>query len=284
MKVKLIDKIATLGNYAFFCSMSNLKVSLVQTTLHWEDKALNLSMLADKISSVKEGTHLVILPEMFSTGFSMSPELLAENMEGATIAWMKENARKNKVIITGSMIAEQEGNFYNRLVWMLPNGQYGIYDKRHLFAFAEEDKHYTSGSKRLVASVNGWKINLLVCYDLRFPVWARQQFDENGNFEYDVLIYVANWPERRNTAWKSLLQARAIENQCYVIGVNRVGKDGNDIYYSGDSMVIDPLGEIIYQKAHEEDVATLTLDKEHLETIRNRFPFWRDADNFDILL
>jgi predicted amidohydrolase len=221
---------------------------------------------------------------MFSTGFSMSPELLAENMEGATIAWMKENARKNKVIITGSMIAEQEGNFYNRLVWMLPSGQYGIYDKRHLFAFAEEDKHYTNGSKRLVASVNGWKIHLLVCYDLRFPVWARQQFDDNGNFEYDVLIYVANWPERRNTAWKNLLQARAIENQCYVIGVNRVGKDGNDIYYSGDSMVIDPLGEIIYQKAHEEDVATLTLDKEHLETIRNRFPFWRDADKFDILL
>src|SRR6476620_3392533 len=140
MKVKLIDKIATLGNYAFFCSMSNLKVSLVQTTLHWENKALNLSMLADKIASVKEGTHLVILPEMFSTGFSMSSELMAENMEGATIAWMKENARENKVIITGSMIAEQEGNFYNRLVWMLPNGQYGIYDKRHLFAFAEEDK------------------------------------------------------------------------------------------------------------------------------------------------
>jgi omega-amidase len=136
----------------------------------------------------------------------------------------------------------------------------------------------------LVASVNGWRIHLLVCYDLRFPVWARQQFDEGGNFEYDVLIYVANWPERRNTAWKSLLQARAIENQCYVIGVNRVGKDGNDIYYSGDSMVIDPLGEIMYQKAHEEDVATLTLDKEHLENTRKRFPFWRDADSFDILL
>jgi predicted amidohydrolase len=182
------------------------------------------------------------------------------------------------------MIAEQEGNYYNRLVWMLPNGQYGTYDKRHLFAFAEEDKHYTSGTKRLIASVNGWKVHLLVCYDLRFPVWARQQFDEQGNYEYDVLVYVANWPEKRSTAWKSLLQARAIENQCYVIGVNRVGKDANDIIYSGDSMVIDPLGEILYQKANEEDVATLTLDKDHLDAVRKRFPFWRDADNFDILL
>ena len=271
-------------NNAFFCSMSNLKVTLIQSGLHWEDKAANLSMLEEKISGVKEPTHVVILPEMFSTGFSMNPGQLAENMEGNTIAWMKEISRKNKIILTGSMIAEQDGNYYNRMVWMLPNGQYGIYDKRHLFAFAGEDNHYTSGSKRLIASVNGWKVHLLVCYDLRFPVWARQQFDESGNFEYDVLVYVANWPERRNTAWKSLLQARAIENQCYVIGVNRVGKDGNDIYYSGDSMVIDPLGEIIYQKAHDEDVATLTLDREHLENIREKFPFWKDADQFDIML
>jgi predicted amidohydrolase len=214
----------------------------------------------------------------------MKPEQLAENMEGDTLAWMKQTARDNKVILTGSMIAEEEGNYYNRLIWMLPNGQFGTYDKRHLFAFAEEDKHYTSGTKRLIASVNGWKVHLLVCYDLRFPVWARQQFDEQGNYEYDVLVYVANWPEKRSTAWKSLLQARAIENQCYVVGVNRVGKDANDIIYSGDSMVIDPLGEILYQKANEEDVATLTLDKDHLDAVRKRFPFWRDADNFDILL
>jgi len=241
-------------------------------------------MLSEKIASVKASTHLVVLPEMFTTGFSMKPEQLAENMEGDTLAWMKQTARDNKVILTGSMIAEQEGNYYNRLVWMLPNGQFGTYDKRHLFAFAEEDKHYTSGTKRLIASVNGWKVHLLVCYDLRFPVWARQQFDEQGNYEYDVLVYVANWPEKRSTAWKSLLQARAIENQCYVVGVNRVGKDANDIIYSGDSMVIDPLGEILYQKANEEDVATLTLDKDHLNAVRKRFPFWRDADNFDILL
>ena len=166
---------------------------------------------------------------------------------------------------------------------MLPNGEYGQYDKRHLFAYGEEDRHYAAGDRRLIASVNGWKINLMVCYDLRFPVWARQQFDEEGQFEYDVLIYIANWPERRNTAWKSLLQARAIENQCYVIGVNRVGKDGNDIYHSGDSMVIDPLGDILYHQEHDEEVHTITLQKAHLQQVRERFPFWKDADKFKIL-
>ena len=166
---------------------------------------------------------------------------------------------------------------------MLPNGQYGYYDKRHLFAYGEEDKHYTAGTKRLIASVNGWKINLMVCYDLRFPVWARQQFDEKQNFEYDVLIYVANWPERRSSAWKSLLQARAIENQCYVIGVNRVGNDGNNIYHSGDSMVIDPIGEVLYQKSDEEDLFTIQLSEKHLKEVREKFQFWRDADSFEIL-
>jgi predicted amidohydrolase len=161
---------------------------------------------------------------------------------------------------------------------MLPNGEFGYYDKRHLFAFAEEDKFYSPGEKRLVASVKGWKINLLICYDLRFPVWARQ----SGEAEYDLLIYVANWPERRIHAWKTLLQARAIENQCYVAATNRVGDDGNDIHYSGDSMIIDPLGEILYQRSQQEDIFTFTLQKEKLEEVRNRFPFLKDADNFFI--
>jgi predicted amidohydrolase len=161
---------------------------------------------------------------------------------------------------------------------MLPNGEFGHYDKRHLFAFAEEDKFYSPGEKRLVASVKGWKINLLVCYDLRFPVWARQA----GEAEYDLLIYVANWPERRIHAWKTLLQARAIENQCYVAAVNRVGDDGNNIHYSGDSMIIDPLGEILYQRSQQEDIFTFTLQKERLEEVRNKFPFLKDADNFFI--
>ena len=173
---------------------------------------------------------------------------------------------------------------------MLPNGQYGVYDKRHRFAFAGEDEHYTAGTKRLIASVKGWKINLLICYDLRFPVWARQGSSlssrrgngEKESPEYDVLVYVANWPERRSTAWKTLLQARAIENQCYVVGVNRVGNDGNDIHHSGDSMVVDPLGEILYHKNEEEDIFTITLTKEQLHTVREKFPFWKDADEFQI--
>ena len=163
---------------------------------------------------------------------------------------------------------------------MLPNGQYGYYDKRHLFAFAGEDAKYSPGNRRLIASVNGWKLNLQVCYDLRFPVWARQQTTEQP--EYDVLVYVANWPERRNHAWKSLLMARAIENQCYVIGVNRIGNDAGDIYHSGDSMVIGPLGEILYHKAHEEEVKTHLLSKDVLKEAREKFPFWKDADRFKI--
>jgi predicted amidohydrolase len=168
---------------------------------------------------------------------------------------------------------------------MLPNGQYGIYDKRHRFGYAGEDEHYTAGSKRLIASVKGWKIHLLICYDLRFPVWARNTpvSEDNGQRpEYDVLIYVANWPDRRSIAWRTLLQARAIENQCYVIGVNRVGDDPNNIHYIGESMVIDPMGEILYCKKEEEDVFTITLDKGHLQTVREKLPFWKDADQFTI--
>ena len=205
---------------------------------------------------------------------------------------MKKIASEKKIILTGSIIVEENENYFNRLIWMLPNGKYGYYDKRHRFAFAGEDQYYTAGNKRLIASVKGWKINLQVCYDLRFPVWARQTSPSNSlskgegeiaTPEYDVLIYVANWPERRNTAWKTLLQARAIENQSYVVGVNRVGKDGNDIYHSGDSMIIDSLGEILYQKKDEEDIFTISLNKEHLQNVREKFPFWKDADEFQIM-
>jgi predicted amidohydrolase len=177
---------------------------------------------------------------------------------------------------------EENGKYYNRLIWMLPNGQYGFYDKRHLFAYGEEDQHYSAGNKRLIASVKGWKINLQVCYDLRFPVWARQKAEE-GKAEYDLLIYVANWPERRSHAWKTLLCARAIENQCYVIGVNRVGDDAKNIHYSGNSLVIDPMGQVLYHMADEEDINTITLSKEKLEEVRTKFPFLNDADDFTIL-
>ncbi len=261
--------------------MSTLTITTIQSNLLWEEKSANLHILEKKIVGIEEKTEIVVLPEMFSTGFSMKTEELAETMDGETLQWMKRVSRENNIIVTGSIIIEEEGNYYNRLIWMLPNGQYGHYDKRHLFAFGEEDKHYKPGDKRLIASVKGWKINLLVCYDLRFPVWARQQKKEESA-EYDVLIYVANWPERRSHAWKTLLCARAIENQCYVVGVNRVGSDANNIYYSGNSLVIDPLGQVLYHMADEEDIFTITLQKEMLEETRNKFPFWKDADSFKI--
>jgi len=263
--------------------MSALTFTLIQTKLHWEDKAANLAMLEQKIRSIQEPTQVVVLPEMFSTGFSMRPEVLAESMSGDTVQWMKRMAAEKRVILTGSVIIEEEGQYYNRLIWMLPNGHYGFYNKRHLFAYAGEDQHYAPGSQRFIASVNGWRIHLVVCYDLRFPVWARQQFTEEG-FEYDLFLCVANWPERRNTAWKTLLQARAIENQCYAIGVNRVGEDGNGIYHSGDSMVVDPLGEVLYHKAHDEDIYTFTLQKDHLHVVREKLPFWKDADGFQLFI
>jgi len=268
--------------------MSTLSFTLMQANLQWEHKGANLSMLEERIRRMTEPTEIVILPEMFSTGFSMKPEILAETMEGETVQWMRKMAKEKKIVLTGSFICEEKINdkkvYHNRLVWMLPNGEYGTYDKRHCFAFAGEDEHYTAGKKRLIASVNGWKINLQICYDLRFPVWSRQEQAKAGEPEYDVLIYVANWPERRSHAWKTLLQARAIENQCYVIGVNRVGTDGNNIHHSGDSMVVDALGEILYTKNEVEDTFTITLDKTSLNNTRAKFPFLRDADHFMITL
>jgi omega-amidase len=279
--------------------MSSLTITLIQTDLHWEDKQANLDMLSKKIESIKEKTEVIILPEMFSTGFSMNTELLAENMNGETIQWMKKISAEKNSVLTGSIIIEDSSTndrgdkrYFNRLIWMLPNGDYGYYDKRHLFAYGDEHSHYHAGNKRLIASVKGWKINLLVCYDLRFPVWSRQSLLSFGpdshregsgvRSEYDLLIYVANWPQRRNHAWKTLLQARALENQCYVAGVNRVGDDVKGIHYSGDSMIVDPLGEILYEKENEEAIFTYTLEKEKLHDVREKFPFWKDADAFTI--
>lgn len=254
-------------------------------------------MLQQKIESIQEKTEVVVLPEMFTTGFSMKPEIFAEKMDGETVQWMKKMAASKKIILTGSVIIEDpsanaqgKGKYFNRLIWMLPNGEYGVYDKRHLFAYADEHEHYCAGNKKLIASVKGWKINLQVCYDLRFPVWTRQSRismpmtigGEIPEPQYDLLINVANWPEKRRVAWETLLRARAIENQCFVVGVNRIGEDGNKIYYEGHSTIIDPLGEIIYYKNTDEDVATYTLQKEKVTETRKRYPFWRDADVFSI--
>ena len=226
----------------------------------------------------------------------MQPELVAEEADGTTFQWMKKLAAEKRLVLCGSMAVKENvesdssipPRYFNRLIWMLPNGHYGTYDKRHLFAYAGEDDHYTPGDRRLIASVNGWRINLQICYDLRFPVWARQSISpedrQMGKTEYDVLVYLANWPERRIQAWRSLLIARAIENQTYVIGVNRVGNDGNGIYHSGNSMVIDPLGEVIYEKQNEEDIFTTELSYEQLQDIRTRLPFLKDGDEFSLFI
>lgn len=276
--------------------MPPLRITLIQTDLHWENPDANRKMLEQKIRNLNQQCHVVLLPEMFTSGFSMRPELIAEEAEGDTFQWMKKLAAEKRMVLCGSMAVKENAEsgssipprYFNRLVWMLPNGHYGLYDKRHLFAFAGEDDHYTPGDRRLIASVNGWRINLQICYDLRFPVWARQSTTHEermkGQTEYDVLVYLANWPERRIQAWRSLLIARAIENQSYVIGVNRVGNDGNGIYHSGNSMVIDPLGEVVYEKANEEDIYTFELSYEHLQDVRTRLPFLKDGDNFSLFV
>ena len=256
----------------------NLNITLLQTQIVWEDKAANLQHYQQLIANITGHRQVVVLPEMFNTGFSMAPEQHAEPMNGAAVAWMAEMAVKYRCIVTGSLMIAEEGKYYNRLLWVQPDGNIAHYDKRHLFAFAGEDKHYTAGDTRTIVSVNGWRINLQVCYDLRFPVWARNQ----GN-EYNVLLYVANWPQKRSLAWKTLLQARAIENQCYVIGVNRVGDDPAGNHYSGDSSVFGPMGEPIWQQADTEASHTVTLDKEVLEGTRKHLPFGIDADKFILL-
>ena len=257
-----------------------LSITLIQSSLQWENTDANLAMFQEKIESLHKKSHIILLPEMFNTGFTTQSVHLAETMDGKTVEWMKTMAIKKKAIISGSVMIKEDNKIFNRLIWMLPNGEYYTYDKRHLFSYADEDQLFSPGQKRLIASVNGWKLNLQICYDLRFPVWARQSYGVEP--EYDVLVYVANWPDKRNHAWKSLLVARAIENQCYVIGVNIIGTYINGQEYSGHSMVIDPLGEILYNKADKEDIYTFTLDKANLNHDRNRFPFLLDGDNFTL--
>jgi predicted amidohydrolase len=251
--------------------------SIIQSNLHWENKTANLNMFAEKISTIHPTTDIIVLPEMFSTGFSMNPTLLAETMDGASITWMRQQAAQYQKIICGSVMIKEGNQYYNRLVWMQPDGEHKVYDKRHLFAYANEQEHYTSGSNKIIVQANGLKILPLICYDLRFPVWARQATDT-----YDVLLYVANWPERRSHAWKTLLTARAIENQCYVVALNRVGYDGNNIYHSGDSMVVNPMGEVLFHHAQDELIHTFTIDKNEIKTIRSKFPFLQDRDHFEI--
>lgn len=253
---------------------SDLNISLLQTDIVWENPQENRRLLEAKINALQGKQHIIVLPEMFSTGFSMAPQKLAEPMDGDTVNWMKEQSTKNRCVIAGSLIIEEDGNYYNRLIWVLPNGELAFYNKRHLFSYAGENEHYTPGDKRMIAQVNGWKICLQVCYDLRFPVWARNTDD------YDILLYVANWPIQRNDIWETLLKARAIENMSFVVGVNRVGADGNGHQYIGNSSIYSPVGELLLKETHLETVLSYSFKHSMLEEYRNKFPFLNDRDDF----
>lgn len=253
--------------------MQDLKVTLIQTSLFWENIESNLSLFDEKIDGIRDETNLIVLPEMFTTGFSMNAEKLAEDMGGTAVKWLREKSRSRQTDITGSMIIRENGQYFNRLLWAKPDGTLLHYDKRHLFRLTGEEKVYSAGDKNITVELKGWKIRPFICYDLRFPCWTR-----NSNNSYDVAIFIANWPEKRTSHWKTLLSARAIENQCYVIGVNRVGEDGNGYYHSGDSSVIDPIGNIIFRKQNEESVYTALLSYPALQEYRKSFPAWMDAD------
>lgn len=249
-----------------------MNITLVQSALYWENIEKNLNSFEEKLNNIGQ-TDLIILPEMFSTGFSMNASVVAENMDGTAVNWMRKTAAKKNSAVTGSLIIREAEKFYNRLIFMRPDGSFEQYDKKHLFTMAKEEETYTAGTEKIIIDYMGWKICPLICYDLRFPIWNRNLED------YDLAIYVANWPDRRSYHWRSLLTARAIENQCYVAAVNRVGTDGKDLYYSGHSSLIDPAGELIYQKADVEDIQQFDINKEFLIEIRSKLPFLKDRDN-----
>lgn len=258
---------------------SSLAVTLVQTSLIWEQPVENRSQLAAKLAPLQGRTDLVVLPEMFATGFSMRAAELGEPMDGPTVAWMQEQATQLDAALTGSFICIENGLFYNRLVWVRPDGGVHYYNKRHLFSLAAEHQTFTPGTERLTVEWKGWRICPLVCYDLRFPVWSRNHPDQ----PYDLLLYIANWPQTRSLHWRSLLQARAIENQAFVAGVNIVGTDGNQLVYGGDSAIIDFSGQHLYQISHCEGVFTTELSLEKLPTYRQQLPFLKDGDTFRLI-
>lgn len=255
---------------------NELTVALLQADLVWEDYQANINQFDQKIDQIKNAD-LVVLPEMFSTGFTMNPEKSAQTMAGPTVSWMREKAIVSNMDIVGSVVIEEDGCYYNRLVWCKPDEALYSYDKKHLFTYTQEHEHYHAGDSRLIVDVKGWKVAAFICFDLRFPVWSR-----NLNAAYDAALYIASWPEKRRAHWKALLPARAIENQCYVVGLNRVGVDGNAIAYSGDSTIIDPLGNTLYSSSYKESVHVCQLNKKELIEIRSMFPFLKEADSFTL--
>lgn len=263
--------------------MQDLKITLIQSDIHWHNIEANLMMFEEKISQISDPTDLILLPEMFNTGFTMSVEQMSETMDDRTFQWMKRLSAQTNSLLIGSLIIEDEGRYFNRLIWMEPDGTFDFYDKRHLFRMADEEKYYSSGKKILIKEWKGWKICPLICYDLRFPVWSRNKADQsNGKMNYDLNLFIANWPAARSNAWDVLLKARAVENLCYTAGLNRVGKDGKDIEYNGHSAVIDPKGDYIFYNENEEIIQTVTLDYDNLQSYRKKFPAYLDADQFEV--
>ena len=261
---------------------SDLQVTLVQTSIHWHSIEANLAMLEEKLWQLDKPTDLIVLPEMFNTGFTNDAATLAEPMNSRTFRWMKQMAEQTQAVVLGSYIIREQNRFYNRLVWMEPDGSFACYDKRHLFRMSDEHTVFSSGHDRLIKSWKGWRICPLICYDLRFPVWSRNMATDTGELAYDLLVYVANWPAARQPIWLTLLQARAIENTSYVVGVNRTGEDGNQIAYDGHSVAIDFRGDTLLDTGYAEVVTTHTLSAKELREFREKFPVHQDADRFSL--
>ncbi len=253
-----------------------MKLALIQSSLVWENPTDNRNYFEQKIDAISEKVDLIVLPEMFNTGFTTNPITVAETMQGETIQWLQSLAKAKNSAITGSLVIKEKGNFYNRLVFVFPSGEIQFYDKRHLFTLAGEDKVYTSGKEKLIVAYQGWKICPLICYDLRFPVFSRNTED------YDLLIYVANWPKPRINAWDILLKARSVENMCYTIGVNRTGFDDNNFEYNGHSQAVDFLGDYVLEPQETEGVFVIELNKEKLVETKSKLGFLNDSDTFEL--
>jgi predicted amidohydrolase len=264
--------------------MQDLTLVLIQADLAWGDKQANLQRFTKKLQQIPKQTDIIVLPEMFTTGFIVEPGLYAETTDGPTIQWLKEQSSLYQAVITGSIIIAEEGRYVNRMIWMQPDGQWDFYDKRHLFTFGGEHLHFSRGNNAPVFRYQGWKFRPLICYDLRFPVWCKNQI-QGGQYDYDVLIGIASWPDVRRKAWTVFLEARAIENIAYVAGVNRVGKDGKGLTFSGDTAVFDPLGNsVVTTEPYKEAMVTVTLSYRELTYAREHFAFGQDWDRFQVVI
>lgn len=263
-------------------AIGDLRVALMQGDTRWHDPAANRDYYGGLIARIAAPVDLIVLPETFTSGFTNEAVGNAEDRDGATLAWLHDIARARGAVVTGSVVMADGGRYFNRLIWMRPDGSHARYDKKHLFRYAGEHQRYTPGDARQIVELNGWRVCPLVCYDLRFPVFARNRFTEARGFDYDLLIFVANWPSPRHYAWQTLLRARAIENSSCAIGVNRVGRDGNGLDYLGGSVALDPLGAALVELGAQDNVAVATFSKAALDAHRARFPFHLDADAFEL--